>query len=124
VTLYHYLARLEDTLRSRQDIVVENVRITLTTLGAIFEAEVHFYDGALLSVTEEIEKAGHRGVRRIAYKFHYQREDGTLVFRYDNSPHHPRLATFPAHKHVKDSVIAAEAPDLTDVLREIDQERN
>jgi hypothetical protein len=41
-------------------------------------------------------------------------------FRYDNSPHHPHLATFPSHKHMEDAVIEAEAPDLTDVLREVD----
>jgi hypothetical protein len=34
------------------------------------------------------------------YSFHVQRSDGTSLFRYDNSPHHRQLETFPDHKHV------------------------
>ena len=120
MSLYSYLARLEDTLRSRQDITLEDLHLTLTTIGAIVRADIRFYDGSRLSMVEEVEKVGLGDVRRIAYKFHYQRADGILAFRYDNSPHHPHLSTFPSHKHVGDSVVEAEAPDLTDVLREID----
>ncbi|MFQ6015301.1 MAG: DUF6516 family protein [Anaerolineae bacterium] len=38
---------------------------------------------------------------------------------YDNAPHHPELETFPDHKHSDDEVVATEAPDLHDVLQEI-----
>ncbi len=120
MSLYGYLARLEDTLRSRQDITLKELRLTLTTLGAILQASLHFYDDSRLSIVEEVERAGRWGTSRIAYKFHYQRADETLVFRYDNLPHYPHLATFPSHKHVGDAVIEAKAPDLADVLREID----
>lgn len=119
MSLYSYLARLEDTLRSRRDIDLEYLHLTLMTIGAVIKAEIRFYDGSRLSMVEELEKAGLRDVERIAYKFHYWRADGTLVFRYDNSPHHPHLATFPSHKHAGDSIVEAEAPDLADVLREI-----
>ncbi len=54
------------------------------------------------------------------YKFHYQDKEGNLIFCYDNSPHYPQLPTFPNHKHVGDSVIKAEPPDLNDILIEID----
>lgn len=57
---------------------------------------------------------------RIEFTFHYQSENGSLIFRYDNTAHYPDLATFPSHKHTPEGVIAAEAPDLTDVLSEID----
>ena len=120
MNLYSYLARLEDTLRSRQDIEIRGLQITLTTVGAILRVELRFYDGSQLSVVEEIERVGHREIRRVAYKFHYQRADGTLVFRYDNAPHYPEVPTFPHHKHIGDSVVASEGPDLSDVLREID----
>lgn len=121
MSLYGYLARLEDTLRSRQDIENRNLQITLTTIGAILRVDLCFYNGSQLSVVEEVERIGHRDVRRIAYKFHYQRADGTMIFRYDNAPHYPGVPTFPHHKHVGDSVVAAEEPDLSDVLREIDR---
>ncbi|MBI4316566.1 MAG: hypothetical protein HY679_11575 [Chloroflexi bacterium] len=120
MSFYSYLARLEDTLRSRRDITVEALRLTLTTLGAVFEANLRFHDGSWLHAVEEIEIAERQGIRRINYSFHYQRADGTLIFRYDNSPHYPNLPTFPDHKHEGDAVREAKALDLADVLREID----
>jgi hypothetical protein len=120
MSLSSYLARLEDTLASRQDITVDILRVTVTTLGAIFEAELRYYDGSQLSVIEQVERAEHGSVRRIAYKFHYQQADGTLVFRYDTAPHHSHLSTHPHHKHIGDKIIESEAPDLAEVLREID----
>jgi len=120
VSLYAYLTRLEDTLRSRHDIVLENLRLTLTSIGAIFEADVRFHDGSRLVITEEVEQVGRRDIRRIMYKYQYQHPDGTSIFRYDNAPHHPHLSTFPSHKHIAGSVVEAEPPDLSDVLREID----
>jgi hypothetical protein len=120
VTLQGYLARLADTLHSRHDITLEELHLMLTTVGAIFKANARFYDGSRLLIVEEVERVSSRDVRRVAYKFHYQQTDGTLVFRYDDSPHHPHLSTFPHHKHTGDSIIEAAVPDLADVLREID----
>lgn len=67
-----------------------------------------------------MKRVGERGIRRIEFTFHYQSADDTLIFRYDDIAHYPNLPTFPFHKHTPDGVIAAEAPNLTDVLREID----
>ncbi len=39
---------------------------------------------------------------------------------YDDAPHHRQLPFFPYHKHIGNSVVSAEPPDLVDVLREID----
>jgi hypothetical protein len=60
-------------------------------------------------------------VNKTEYAFHYQDANGQLVLRYDNAPHHPEIPTHPQHKHIEDRIEAAEAPDLSDVLREIDQ---
>jgi len=35
-------------------------------------------------------------------------------------PIHPHLLTFPNHKHIGDSVVEAQPPDLADILREIE----
>ncbi len=37
-----------------------------------------------------------------------------------NVSHYPEIESFPHHKHVGDSVVAAQSPDLSEVLREID----
>ena len=44
-----------------------------------------------------------------------------IKFTYDNAAHHPKVATHPDHKHTPAGVEPASAPDLTDVLREIDE---
>ena len=120
MNLQSYVSHAGDILRARQDIVVENFQIILATAGVILQARLRFYDHSVLIVVEEIEKAGLRDVRRLTYKFHYQNAAETLIFRYDDAPHHPHLLSFPHHKHIGGSVIDAEPTDLADVLREID----
>ena len=120
MSLYHYLVRLETILHSRQDIDVELLQIDVVTIGVKFSSEIRFYDGSRLSIVEQLEPAGKRDHNRVAYKFHYQDKDGNLIFRYDNAPHYPHLSTFPAHKHIGNTVVEAEPPDLNDVLTEID----
>ncbi len=67
------------------------------------------YDHFLL-VKEQVESALLREA--------VWRED---VFRYDNAPHHREVKSFPRHKHVGEKVEASDAPDLHDVLQEIDR---
>ena len=43
----------------------------------------------------------------------------TLVFRYDNAPHHQHLASYPHHKHIGDGVQESSEPNFHDVLLEI-----
>lgn len=115
-----YAARLEDTLRSRTEIAIDKLRSRVTRDQAAFTAHVHFYDGSQLFTSDESSLAEYRQIVRGEYVFHYQQADGILIFRYDNSPHFPDLPTFPAHEHTPDGVVASPAPDLADVLREID----
>ncbi|RLC19543.1 MAG: hypothetical protein DRI57_06940 [Deltaproteobacteria bacterium] len=117
---YSYFIRLETVLRSRQDINLEIFEITPTPVAIDFKSEVYFYDGSHLSIFERIKQVGKRDIIRIRYKFHYQDVDGNLIFRYDNAPHHPHLATFPDYKHIRNDIIETESPDLNDVLAEID----
>jgi hypothetical protein len=61
-------------------------------------------------------------VERFAYVYHCQAADGSIVFRYDDTPHFPGLSSFPHHKHLSDgmTVVASEAPTLAQVLAEIE----
>lgn len=115
-----HLDRLENTLRSRSDIEIDDIQIRQLWEDASFRARIRFFDGSRLFVSEDLERISEREMRRIEFTFHYQSADGSLIFRYDDIAHYPDLPTFPAHKHTPDGVIAAEAPDLTDVLSEID----
>jgi hypothetical protein len=120
MSLYSYLVRLETILYSRQDLTIEQLQIDVATVSTLFRCELQFRDGSRLSVTEHLEPVGQRDFRRTTYRLNYLDRDGTLVFRYDNAPHYPRLSTFPAHKHAGGSVVEAEPPELSDVLAEID----
>jgi hypothetical protein len=114
-----YLDRLENTLRSRSDVEIDDLRIRQLRGDASFRARVRFYDGSRLFLSEDLERISEREIRRIEFTFHYQSKNGTLIFRYDDTAHYPDLPTFPFHKHTPEGVIAAGAPDLTDVLQEI-----
>lgn len=117
---HNYLVRLETLLQTRRDVIVHTLHVMVLTCGAIFTAEVEFSDGSRLSIAEEIELTGRNVVQRNAYKYHYQGANTGLIFRYDNAPHHPHIATFPLHKHIGTRVVESGAPDLADVLKEID----
>ncbi|MCK4662425.1 MAG: hypothetical protein KAT68_06150 [Bacteroidales bacterium] len=50
-------------------------------------------------------------------------KDKNLIFRYDNAPHHPEIATFPHHKHIientQKTIIESKETNLSKVLEEI-----
>ena len=83
--------------------------------------EIKFSDGTSLSFREYVELKEGFAARRYKYAYHYQRPDETVIFRYDNARHFPDLSTAPHHKHVgENDVVAADAPDLQFVLKEIE----
>jgi hypothetical protein len=55
------------------------------------------------------------------YSFHLQDGQGRCVFRYDNAPHFPEMATFPDHKHVGHDELPEEheRPSLRLILAEV-----
>ena len=118
--MYRYLSRLVDTLMGRRDIVIETLQVErpFDSQGEI-SGRLRFYDGSLLIFEELAVKTDHT-IRKPRYRYHYQRADGALVFRYDASPHYPHLPAAPHHKHIGNRVVPARPPDLSDVLREID----
>lgn len=81
---------------------------------------VTFADESQLHIRELMET--QPTLVQIAYAYHYQEADSTLVFRYDNAPHFPHLPTHPHHKHEgsADRVIGVQAPTIFQVLDEIE----
>ena len=116
-----YLSRLYDTILSRSEIQIEAIHWErLPEDQGLIAADLRFFDGSLLSFDERVHVERGRVVK-IKYRYHYQRADGKLVFRYDNAPHHPEVLTFPDHIHIEGRVEAAEPPDLSGVLSRIDE---
>jgi hypothetical protein len=57
----------------------------------------------------------------MVYVYHYQRADGSLVFRYDNTAHYPELPHAPHHRHDEfERVIGVSPPDLESILYEVE----
>ncbi len=50
------------------------------------------------------------------YSFHWQDKNADLIIRWDNSPHHTNIMTFPHHKHMKGKVYPSKEVTLEDVL--------
>ena len=84
------------------------------SLGILFaDGKIVFYNGSILEFTESITPD------RFKYRYHYMDAESNLIFRYDNVPHHPEIATFPDHKHYPDTVVESESVDLRQAMEEI-----
>lgn len=56
------------------------------------------------------------------YSYHWQTKRGKLICRWDNSPHHTSVKTFPHHKHegTEEHVSDSPEPTLAAALAEIE----
>jgi hypothetical protein len=121
--LHRYLGRFYDIVLSRQEIRVEEFEVLDCSdrpgQTSEFYARLRFHDDSQLQVVEKLVIERFTIVKE-RYVYHYQRADGALVFRYDNVPHFREISTFPHHKHIGNTALPAQPPDLSEVLREID----
>jgi len=78
---------------------------------------LRFSDNSLLELSEAILITGNT-IQQISYRYHYQTSVGNTIFRYDDAPHHPKIKTYPHHKHVFDKVLECSHPDIETVISE------
>jgi Family of unknown function (DUF6516) len=52
----------------------------------------------------------------IKYKYQWQSENGDLISRWDNVPHHKEIKTFPHHMHNENGVAPCSNMDLKTVI--------
>jgi hypothetical protein len=101
---------------------VESSDVNLDKRGELVgfvRGEVEFQDGSSLLFFRELIDM-NIPVQKVMYAYHYQKADGTLIFRYDNTAHHKSISSFPHHKHEAGGVTDSDAPSLEKVLREIE----
>ena len=58
------------------------------------------------------------------YSFHWQDAASNLIIRWDNSPHHYKIDTFPHHKHIGEKIRNSYEITLEKVLNYIEKELN
>jgi len=93
-----------------------------STYEGFIRGEIYIIDGSILHLREFMDVETR--IERLTYVYQYMDTNGNLVFCYDNTGHYKKLGlqTYPHHKHDggEDNVVASSAPDLAEVLDEIE----
>jgi hypothetical protein len=79
-------------------------------------AQIEFTDHSVLHIKDYLFVDGTR-----KYSYHWQDAYGQLRARWDNSPHHNHVVTFPHHKHEPGKVSPSYERNLRDILEVIRQ---
>lgn len=116
-----YFQSMLDLLAALPFVESSNVNLEKRgDLAGFIRGEVEFRDGFSLLFFRELMDL-RSPLQKVMYAYHYQKADGELIFRYDNTAHHRSISTFPVHKHLMGGdVTSSEIPSLEQVLREIE----
>jgi hypothetical protein len=118
-----YFSNLERGLS--QNVKIGSLEYPIICLASddyngLVRCRIFFWDGSYLDLYEVVNTEQGYPVK-IHYAYSYLR-GGERVFRYDNTPHHPEIPTFPHHKHLGPTDTLAESPEptLSQILAEIE----
>ena len=115
--LERYFAKTERAVTRLPAYAESYVEEILAPERANLRIRLRFQNGCLLEINEAII-VENGTLKTLGYRYHLQIADNELAFRYDNAPHFPDLPSFPHHKHLRDTVVVSNKPDLLDVLQE------
>ena len=96
-----YFSEIQSLIRS--SIFVENVDVEYEVKSrsiGIVHGILGMIDGSTLQFMELVNIKRDK-VIHLKYRFHLMNVNDEIAFRYANAPHHPEIATYPQHKHVK-----------------------
>jgi hypothetical protein len=112
-----YFLRVEETLREfpsiRSRVLTQKV---YNHFQGYISGKIVFENGHSLEFAEVVDTEQKNKVK---YRYHYMDEKQSLIFRYDNAPHHKEVKSFPHHRHAHNKVADSQEPGLSDVLLEI-----
>lgn len=119
--LSEYLSDLTKVIDeySKTNLIIDSELSTdfRTEKVGIIKGFIIFSNNSKLVFTEYLDL--RYKVEKLNYSFHYQRQNGTLIFHYDNAKHKPSLDPS-GHKHLPDGkIVATEPPSLKDIFAEI-----
>jgi hypothetical protein len=116
--LSKYLKAIAEVLAALENVQVEFYRQEqLTPQRVTLKIRLRFNSGHLLEISEAVVSESGR-LTHLSYRYHLQDSGNQLVFRYDDAPHFPMLASFPHHKHLSHEVIASPKPSIFYVIEE------
>ena len=115
--LAEYLNDVESAVQGLKDAYVEFYEEEIIASDRInLWIRLRFSNGYLLELNESVVAEGE--IKHLGYRYHFQDEKNNLVFRYDNTPHFPKLKSFPNHKHTQSEVAASNKPSILDIIEE------
>ena len=121
-TLEFYLEEVNEYLIDHYQVadfrfVIERILAN----SAYIRVHVALIDGSLLQFTEYSEVDIDGDLQLITYSYQWMDADGTLLRRWDNAAHYPRLRGFPHHVHDghEKKVVPSEPMSLIKVLDSI-----
>jgi hypothetical protein len=102
--------------------VVATFNLNTVQLGpntGYVEGEVVFVNGSRLVFFEFLRQI-EAGLDQEKYRYQLMDANNQILFRYDNAPHYPHVATFPHHKHLPTDVIDSFGSSLVEVFNEVE----
>jgi hypothetical protein len=115
-----YVQALLNAVADSPIVSASNIQLDKrTNRSGLIRGDLFLGDGSRLYFRELVNIEDL--VVRLMYSYHYQDASGHLIFRYDDTPHHTEIDTFPHHKHIEqeENVVACAPPILVGVLEEI-----
>ena len=82
---------------------------------------VIFTDNSQLEFSEFVEQNAGDEIQVVTYSYHWSDENDTILRRWDNTPHFPKLKNFPHHIHdgKTDKVMPGALTNIFAILDEI-----
>jgi hypothetical protein len=117
-----YMQALLNTAAHSPIVRASNIQLDKrTNRSGLIRGDLFLGDGSRLYFRELVSVEDQ--VVRFMYSYHYQDASGQLVFRYDDTPHHTEIDSFPHHKHIgqEGDVFSSDPPTLPGVLGEIEK---
>ncbi len=114
-----YLDDVEQAILCCDGVYVERYTEEILTPERVnLRIRMRFANGYLLENHEAVIIAS-QSLTHLDYRYHCQDAENRLLFRYDCTPHFPDLSSFPHRKHLPDSVIVSERPEIPSIFQEI-----
>jgi hypothetical protein len=85
--------------------------------GGYLRLRITFIDKSQLDVREYVSDT----LKKLNYSYNYTSSKNTLLFRFDNAPHHKEIKTYPHHEHTANGgVKESKEKEVNQVKKEID----
>ena len=124
MTTVEYLDAVKERLTADPLVVdFSIVRERATLIDGYLRARVTLANRSQIEFSEYVQRAPNDQISVVTYSYHWADPGGSLIRRWDNTPHFPELPGFPHHIHDgrTNSVISGEPFSIFDVLDEIAQ---